>query len=263
MPELPDVEAKKRYLRERILNQRINRVEVNDLRIIRGTDLQDLRKGIEGKQFIAIDRSGKYLVIKTSGLGTLLFHFGLTGDVVYQGERKPLPKYFHAIFYMDDHALYFCDQRKFGKIAYYETQDPNEIKELKKLGPEPLDKAFDFTAFSDRIKRHSSTIHEVLMLQEEIAGIGNIYADEICFHAGIRPNRKANSLSEEEMRSLFDATKSVLRKAVDLNADLEPVSDEFIIPHRATDNICPKDKIPLETQRIGGRTSYYCPNHQK
>lgn len=263
MPELPDVEAKRRYLQGRILNQRISRVEVNDRRVIRGTDFARLKKGVVDKKFTSVERIGKYLILMTDGSGTLLFHFGLTGDVIYQLERGPLPRFFHAIFYMDDHALYFSDQRKFGRIAFYETQNLQDISELRKLGPEPLAAGFDYSTFNRIIKRHDSAIHEVLMMQEEIAGIGNIYADEICFQAGVKPDRSTRNLSDEEIRRLFDATKSVLQKAIEMNADLDPLSREYIIPHRHTDNLCPKGNEHLETAKIGGRTSYYCPSHQR
>lgn len=189
MPELPDVEVKRRYLQERVLNKIIDCLEINDARIIRGTDFKDLEKGVVGRRFTSIDRLGKHLILKTDAGGTMLMHFGLTGDAVYQRQDEPLPPFFHAVFYMNDYALYFCDQRKFGKIAFYDTQNLDEIDELRKLGPEPLEETFDYQTFRQIVGRHAGSIHEVLMMQDEMAGVGNIYADEICFQAGVRPNR--------------------------------------------------------------------------
>lgn len=262
MPELPDVEATKKYLEKRVLNKPVRRVEVDDARIIRGTDFRVLQKGVEDNSFTAISRRGKYLLFKTAK-GTMLVHRGLTGDLTVQSKDEPAPRFTHATFYMDGSALYYKDQRKFGKIAFYETKNWQEIPELAKLGPEPLDKNFDYRQFKEILERHATDIHKVLMMQEEIAGIGNEYADEICFQASVKPDRNADSLSRAEVKTLFDSMKTVLAKAVELNANLAPVASTYIIPHRHTDRICPWDGTRLQSKRVGGRTSYFCPKHQK
>ncbi|TET54507.1 MAG: hypothetical protein E3J54_01955 [Actinobacteria bacterium] len=264
MPELPDVEARRKYLKNRILKQKINRVEVEDARIIRGTRLEDLQEGLENKQFTSVDRRGKYLILNTSDSGSVLIHLGLTGDIIYQGVALDEPRFTRATFYMNEHAFYYTSQRKFGKIAFYKTQNKDEIEELKNLGPDPLDKKFDYRTFINIIKHHATDIHKVLMMQDEIAGIGNVYADEICYQARVRPDRNAAELSEDELKRLFAATKNVLKKAVEMNADLTPLADKYIIPHRRTDGLCPEDKsTKLKSKKIGGRTSYFCPSHQK
>ncbi len=263
MPELPDVEQTKKFLQKRVLNKEITRIEIDDPRIIRGVDFRILQQGIEKKKFTEVKRRGKYLILKTNNSGSLLIHRGLTGNLIETGADENPPRFSHAIFYMDSSALHYVDQRKFGKIAYFDTSDIEKIPDIAKLGPEPLDKDFDFGQFKEILKHHSTDIHKVLMMQEEIAGIGNVYADEICFQSGVRPDRNTNSLKEAEVRKLFENMKSVLKKAVELNADLTSVAGSYILPHRHTDHTCPLDNTHLESKRIGGRTSYYCPKHQK
>lgn len=263
MPELPDVEVRKEYLKEHLVGNLIQKADVLDSYIVRGQDRAYVESGTEGKKVTGAERRGKYIALQLTDNSTLLIHLGMMGDVVVLDELEPEPHFTRAEFSLDSQTFYFTDQRKFGKVHYYPTSNLNDIPEIKKLGPEPLDPDFDFNRFKEITKSHGTAIHKVLMIQEEIAGIGNVYADEICYRAGIKPDKPSSSLSNPELLKLFKSMKDVLSEAIDIDADLSRKPDKYLIPHRHTDNLCPGTNTPLRHKKIGGRTSYWCPEKQK
>ncbi|MBK5093634.1 MAG: hypothetical protein JJE48_08995, partial [Actinobacteria bacterium] len=160
-------------------------------------------------------------------------------------------------------CLHYINMRLIGKVALYPTADETDIPEIAKLGPEPLDRGFTYKKFHDAIGEHETTIHQVLMEQERIAGIGNIFSDEITYRAGVRPDRKVKDLSDDEMRRLYDEMKRVLRRAIELDAELDDHADEFLIPNRVRNGECPRGHGKLVKKTIAGRSSYFCPVCQK
>jgi formamidopyrimidine-DNA glycosylase len=153
--------------------------------------------------------------------------------------------------------------RLIGKVALYPTANEMDIPEIAKLGPEPLDRAFTYKKFRNAIIGRKTTIHQVLMDQERIAGIGNIFSDEITFQAGVRPDRKVKDLSTDEIRRIYGEMKRVLRRAIELDAELDDHADEFLIPNRVRNGECPRGHGKLVKKTIGGRSSYFCPVCQK
>ena len=263
MPELPDVETRRAYIEKTCLGRRIARVKVFDERILEGVTPRALSKGLAGSEFVEVRRRAKFILIPTDKGRTLLMHFGMTGDVLFDEDGSERPMSDRVDFeFADGTVLHFTDHRLFGRIALYNTTEEGKVPDIAKLGPEPLDRAFTFKRFKDMLAGHNTTIHQVLMDQELIAGIGNIYSDEICYQAGVRPNRKPRDIGEDEKRRLFDKTKWTLRRAIDLNADLDDHGDVFLIPHRGKGGRCPHGH-PLESKTIGGRTSWFCPKDQK
>lgn len=264
MPELPDVEARRRYLEATSLGRKIDRVAVLDKRILDRITPAALRNGLKGASFTDTDRRAKYLLVRTDRGSTLLMHFGMTGDLLFRERGQQKPRFSRVEFYFRDWTcLHFLDQRLFGKVALYETTENSEIPDIARLGPEPLSRGFTFKKFNEIVRGHQTTVHQILMEQELIAGIGNEYSDEIAYQAGVRPDRKTSSLTDDEVRCLFDKTKWVLRRAVQLNADLSGHPDLFLIPNRGRDGTCPASGNKLVKKEIGGRTSYYCPSCQK
>jgi len=263
VPELPDVETRRRYIEETSLGRRIARVKVYDDRILHGTSPRTLSKKLSGSKFVQVRRRAKFLLISTDGGRTLLMHFGMTGDVLFDPEGSERPMSDRVDFeFAGGSVLHFSDHRLFGRIAIYETTDESRIGDIAKLGPEPLDRSFTYKRFKDVLAGHNTTIHQVLMDQELIAGIGNIFSDEICYQAGVRPDRKPRDLSEDETRRLFDKMKWTLRRAIVLDADLDGHADVFLIPNRGKGGKCPHGHS-LESKTIGGRTSWFCPTDQK
>jgi formamidopyrimidine-DNA glycosylase len=263
MPELPEVETKRRYIEKTSLGQEIAGIKVSDRRILQGVTPQGLARGLEGQQFESVTRRAKYLMLGTSGGSTVLMHFGMTGDVLHGDAGGVSPKFERVAFdFTGGRTLRYVDMRLFGKIALYQTLDGNDIPDIARLGPEPLGRAFTLKKFADMARSHKVTVHQLLMDQGLIAGIGNLYSDEICYQAKVLPARTAQSLSDEEVRCIYDKIKWTLRRAIDLGADLDEQADVFLIPNRGKGGTCPRGH-PLEKKTIGGRTSWYCPAEQK
>jgi formamidopyrimidine-DNA glycosylase len=254
VPELPEVEARKDYLEKTSLGRKITGVKVLDGRILEDTTPARLGRLLKGASFAEACRRGKYLMVRTDTGGILLMHFGMTGSLMFNRVE------FHL---RPDSVLYFIDQRLFGKIAFHPGGDPQQIPEIARLGPEPLNRTFTYRRFDQIVRSHNTTIHQLLMEQQLIAGIGNIYSDEITYQAGVRPDRRTSHLAENEVRRLYDKMKWVLRRAVELGAELDGEADMFLIPNRKRDGRCPRKHHGLEKKTIGGRTSYYCPTCQK
>lgn len=263
MPELPDVEEKRKYLSKTLLNKNIREIEILDDYTIRGQRKHAIKIGVEGKKITEITRRGKYILFSFDSEGVLLLHLGMTGNVTVQSKQMEKPRFTRVVFNLNSNSFYYSDQRKFGRIGYYQVSNIDEIPEIQKLGPEPLNPEFDLNHFKKIIRSHETTIHQILMMQEEISGIGNVYADEICYHSGIRPDRISNDLSDYELLKIYESMKSVLSEAIKLKADLSSHPEKYLTAHRNTDRLCPGEKIALEHKRIGGRTSYWCPVEQK
>lgn len=273
MPELPDVERRRKYLISTSLGQPIKKVEVFETSILRDISPRKLNQSLVGSSFTQVKRRAKYLLLLTDKGGTLLMHLGMTGDVKYQeaGEEvaRPVktfygPRFARAAFYFNNgRVLYYISQRKLSKISFFNTQDLERIPDIKKLGPEPLSENFTLEEFEKRITRHKTEIHKTLMMQNEIGGIGNVYADEIGFQAGVRPERSSNKLTKTELKNLYTQMRKVLKEAVEVNAEVDRLKDSFIIPHRHGDKKCPRCGENLGSKKIGDRTSYFCPCCQR
>jgi len=227
MPELPEVETIRRDLNEKILNKKITEVVVREKRVVRNR-LSDFSRMLRNQSFRKIDRVGKLLIftVKPKKL-FLLIHSKMTGQLVYVfkeriiagGHTLPeavrgLPnKYSHVIFHFNDGSrLFYNDLRQFG---YLKIIDGEELRVVKKgFGPEPLSKDFKLAGLREIFKGRTASVKAILLNQRLIAGIGNIYADEILFQAGVRPERPARGLTGKEAESVFKASKVILDKAI-------------------------------------------------
>lgn len=263
MPELPDVEVKRKYIESTSMGKAIASVKAPSSRVLKNVTPTSLNSKLKGQELVGTKRRAKFILIQTSGGGTLLMHFGMTGDVSFRAEGEDAPKYCKARFvFSDGSSLFYTDPRMFGRIALYSTQDDSRIPDIAGLGPEPLDRSFTFKKFDSILRSHNTTVHQVLMDQSLIAGIGNIFSDEIAYQASVLSYRKTSDLTDGERRILYDKMKWTLRKAIDLDADLDRRADLFLIPHRGKGGTCPHGH-PLESRTIGGRTSWFCPVEQR
>ena len=263
MPELPEVEVIRRYLEGNSLEKPVTRVAVPDTRVLDNVTPSSLGRGLKRASFVAAHRRGKYILLPTDNEKTLLVHFGMTGDVVFRERGSERPEWNRVEFHFrDGSCLYYTSKRLLGKIALFQTTSESDIPDIARLGPEPLSRGFTFKRFQAIVSPRGSPIHSVLMNQELIAGIGNIYSDEITFQARIRPDRKALGLSDESLRRLFDAMKMVLKQAIKLDTKLDGYPKDWIIPHRTKGGICPICGGDLVKKTIGGRSSYFCPTCQ-
>jgi formamidopyrimidine-DNA glycosylase len=259
MPELPDVEIFKRYLNATSLHQRIARVDVLSVDLLKGVSRREFVRRLKGRRFESTQRHGKHLFVDANGAGWLRLHFGMTGFLrYYKGEEKARTHTRVLFIFAKDHRLAFDDQRKFGEVGL--IKDVDEFLKKRALGPDALD--VDLAEFRDTLGKHRSAVKSVLMNQQLIAGIGNIYADEILFHARIHPAAESARLSENDLKRLFRAMRHVLEKAIEYRADLDRMPKSWLLPYRGKRGKCPRCGRELRSSRISGRTAWFCAHCQ-
>src|SRR5262245_57273478 len=211
MPELPEVETFKRYLDSTSLRQRITTVEVQDAYVLKRISARALARRLKGRRLENSHRHGKHLFVRTGSELWLRLHFGMTGSLEYIRHDEPAPKSARVIFHFANHSrLVFNDQRKFGEIELVEGVD--EFLQTRGLGPDALD--VSLSQFKRVLGKHRGAVKAILLNQELIAGIGNLYADEIVFRARMHPATHAASLNDKNLRQLLRATHDVLEKAI-------------------------------------------------
>jgi formamidopyrimidine-DNA glycosylase len=258
MPELPDVEIFKAYLNRTSLHQTIGSVTVSDVRILEGISAKKLRSRLARKQILGSDRHGKLLFARVDG-AHLVMHFGMTGELQYFKDEGKTPQYARVLIgFTNGFHLAYDSRRKLGRIRLVDEMDRYVAKEG--LGPDAL--ASDFDTFKGALESRQGYLKLALMDQHVIAGIGNIYSDEILFWAGIHPKHKTNDLDQKAWKRLFRAAQQVLHMAIRKRADPDRLPKSYLIPHRGRGGECPKCGAELRTVKIGGRRAYYCPNDQ-
>lgn len=293
MPELPEVETIVRELnlaRPKILGAKILDVWTDWKKIIKKPkDFEEFKKEIKGKKILEIKRRGKNILFWLEGGKILLIHQKLTGHLLYgkwkfgkglpepeiEGPIKsdPVNRFIHfAIFLSNGRQIALSDLRKFAKVALLKE---NELKkELEDLGPEPLDESFTLQKFKEiLVKKKKGKIKQVLMDQNVISGIGNIYSDEILWEAKISPFRDLKELKEKEIETLYFSIKKILKKGIELHG--ESISDfrrldgskgdfdSWRKVYRREGEKCPRCKEKIVAKKIGQRTAHFCPNCQK
>lgn len=284
MPELPEVETIKRGLDQKIKGKTISDVLVLDKKILELTEKKFL-SAIKNSKIENIERRAKNLIITLSNGPYLLLHLKMTGQLLFSGEIKSEkerdflanPEFRHArlvFFFKGGGALVFNDLRRFGYVKLIAQADFAEVLGAKKLGPEPLEKDFTIDKFKGILKKYPKRkIKQVLMDQTAIAGIGNIYSDEICFYAKVSPLRPAGKLSEAEISRIYEGVKKILSKAIELrgtsvgdyldaSGEKGGYAKELKVYGREKEK-CLGCGETIKRIKIGGRSSFYCPKCQK
>jgi formamidopyrimidine-DNA glycosylase len=282
MPELPEVETIRVGLQKYLVGHRIADVEIRLPRIFSG----EIKK-IIGAKVIAVRRLGKGLLVDLDNGYSIAVHVKMTGQMLYKKktegtgeteERKvnieTLPdKYTHIILSLDNNAtLFYRDMRQFGWIKILSTQDAQDMPFFKSLGPEPL-KDLTLEKFKAIILRNKTNIKVLLMDQKKISGIGNIYANDALFVAGIDPRRYSASLSQEEQLKLFKAVERVLKKGLRSGGASERDYvdalggkgnyQNFFQVYNKKGKPCKDCGTIVEKISLGGRGTFYCPKCQK
>ena len=260
MPELPEVETYKRYLDMTSLNQVISNVIIIDNRVL-GSEEKYFKKELKGKKFENSTRHGKYLIVNLNPK-YLILHFGMSGDLEYFSSEDPKPAYSKIIFeFNNGNSLAYISRRMFGRL--YISDDINSFLIKKKLGPDAY--KMDLDEFDKSLIRRTTNAKTALMNQSIIAGIGNIYSDEILFQSKINPKMKIDQIYQNKilLRTLFDKIKSVLSYGIEKKGVLNTYSKDFLIPYRKKEAICPICKTIIERYDIIGRRGFYCPKCQK
>lgn len=263
MPELPEVETVTRSIAP-LVGRRIVSAEFRCLRILRGGDPDRMSAALAGRKIAGVKRYGKFIVASLGGGGYLTIHLGMTGRLLLGG---PTGKHTHAILTLDKGVLLYDDSRQFGCIEY-SSEFP---KRVARLGPEPLEIGVeDFIA---GLKRRKTSVKALLLNQAFVRGIGNIYADEALFRAGIHPQAMATRLRADRARKLHAAIGEVLSQAIEAGGssisdyvDAEGRKGFFQFQHRVyqrTGEPCVKCGAPVKRLIIAQRSSHFCARCQK
>lgn len=261
MPELPDVEVFCRYFSETSLAQKIEGVNA-EAAVLDEISEKELEHAMEGSKFCSAQRHGKYMfaTLSTSSL-SLALHFGMTGFLKYlEPEEKKPPHTRMLVYFSNGCGLAFDCRRKLGRIRL--IRDTRKFLREKDLGPDALDTGLDVREFQRRLARARGYIKSALMNQSIIAGIGNIYSDEILYQARIHPKEKTGDLSESEFEAVYNAMQRVLSAAIEAGADPEKMPPGFLIPFRHTEAACPSCGQKIEKISVSGRKGYFCPGCQ-
>ena len=287
MPELPEVETLKLGLKKYLVGHKIEDVEIRVPKIFQG-DVQN----VVGAKVVGVKRVGKGLIIELDNDFDLVVHLKMTGQMIYRGSETAnviisqkaggvIPgKHSHIIFTLDKNAkLYFNDLRRFGYIKIIKKDEVKVLPFFKEMGPEPFDKpdfgqkTLNLKDFQSILGKSGLVIKVLLMDQKKIGGIGNIYANEALFKAGINPKRRAKDITKSEAEKLYKAIFEVINKGLKYGGS----SDENFVNVLGQDgeyqqhflaygqekkkcSIC--DAI-IEKIQLGGRGTYFCPKHQK
>lgn len=255
MPELPDVEHLKTYFDSTSLHQTVTRISVCDNRVLEDISEKDLNTGLDGAQFESSRRYGKYLFALTGSGPVLVLHFGMTGFLAYYEERNDDDSHDRMVIdFEKGHHLAYVNQRLLGTVSL--TEDIGSYIKKKDLGPDADD--IDRDVFIKKIEESNAMAKSAIMDQNLIAGIGNVYADEILFQANVHPKTTASDLSGKEMKKLYSRMKHVLRVATRNQGDHERFPDTWIIPRRSEGAECPSCGGNVEKIKVSGRTGYFC-----
>lgn len=260
MPELPDVEIFKRYLDATSLHQRIADVDVRNAYILKETSARELARELKGRRFESSRRHGKHLFVRAGDKLWLRLHFGMTGSLEYFRNDKRASRHARVIFiFANNHRLAFDDQRQFGQIGL--LKDVDEFLKKRALGPDVLE--IGISQFKEILGKRRVAVKSILLNQKLIAGIGNIYADEILFYARMHPATETSHLSDKARTKLFHATRYILKKAIAAKADANQMPESWFLPHRGKGGKCPRCGRKLKSATIGGRTAWFCAHCQK
>jgi formamidopyrimidine-DNA glycosylase len=298
MPELPEVENLRLGLARKILGQKIKRIEIRKPKLVSGKGnmrvvSQKMAKafieGLTGETITDIDRRAKNLLFRTKRGRILLVHLKMSGQFVYRERgrnlvegghpieisEKDLPnKHTHLIFELSKGTLFYNDTRMFGYLLYY----PDAARFEKEnhfggLGLEPLDPAFTLEYFRTVLKDKKGKLKTVLMNQSVVTGLGNIYADEVCFMASVRPVRQVSSLTSGEIAKVYEAIRVIIPKAIEQGGSsvatyrlLDESRGNYAREHKVygkTGERCMACDKPLRTVQVNNRTTVFCGYCQK
>jgi formamidopyrimidine-DNA glycosylase len=274
MPELPEVEVVRRDLEREVVGKKIKGVDVDGMRSIRRyRQRKQFTAELDGRKITAVSRRGKYIVMKLDDGNALIVHLGMSGQLLRaKSSRETAPKHTHVtITFTQGGQLRFVDPRTFGEmfVTPYDGMD-DAVEELAHLGIDPLESAMSWDYFGELVSQRHVKLKAALMDQKFLAGIGNIYSDEILFNAGLRWDRMSDSLSPEEIRRLYRALIETLQDAVkhrgssladEQYVDLFGKKGEYQLHHKVyarEGQACLRCRHVIVRQKTGGRSTFFC-----
>lgn len=273
MPELPEVETVRRTLEKNICGKEIESVQIYNDDVLDGVSSADFKTLLIGNRVDAVDRRGKYLIFCLADGNRLILHLRMTGRAVYFNEKPLIDRHCHVIIgFKNGGGIYYQDVRRFGRFCPIGSGGKTE-KGLQSLGPEPFDRKFTVNYVREGFHGRRCPVKARLLDQHFIAGIGNIYADEILFEARVYPEKYCDELTNCQMKRIKKAAEKILAKAVehrgttfsdyrDGNGEAGEHADYLKVFHR-DGQPCPVCGTVIEKIKCGGRTTSFCPKCQK
>lgn len=274
MPELPEVETVKRILSPQICGHYITGVTVSRLEVLAHPTVDEFNNLTKLAVIQRVERLGKYLIICLANGCSILVHLRMTGQLLCTPAEYPVKPHTHVVFQLDNtQELRFTDVRRFGRIWLKRAEEQDTFSGIHKLGVEPFDKAFGREYLKSKLGNRRISIKQGLLDQTVIAGLGNIYADEALFMAGISPNRSSAEMKEADWQALTNAIPQILVKAIANNdmSEMEYLFSEgkeyrnsnFLEVYGRAGEPCRHCSTPIKRIKIGGRSSFYCSQCQK
>ena len=269
MPELPEVETVKEKLKKELLHKRINNIKIFYDGII-ATDINAFKKNIINEEIVDIKRRGKFLIFELEKF-YLVSHLRMEGKYFIKNINDEISKHEHVIFYFDDFTLRYHDTRKFGKMYLVEKDKLLTDTPLSHIGLEPWDSLLTVNYLKEKFNNNHH-IKTLLLDQDIIAGIGNIYADEILFKSMINPMKHGKDLSDDELNNIIINTKLVLEQGIkNKGTTIHSFSSlggignnqNYLLVHTRVGEKCANCGNIIVKTRVNGRGTYYCPVCQK
>lgn len=274
MPELPEVETIRRIIEPQVSGRVIKKVEVLNKQIIASSDAEQFVESLTEQKFSRMDRRGKFLIFQFKNEDQLFLHLRMTGQLLATPNDYPAEKHTHLVLHLDNGMqLRYIDVRRFGRFWYIGKDEPTDITGIDKLGLEPFDEKLTAEYLKSRLSRKKKPIKEMLHDQSVVAGIGNIYSDEILYRCGIYPETRCMELSDTDWEQLSHEIPHELSLAIEENKmsaeeylagkGKEYRNTSFLQVYGHAGKTCPICGSSFEKITIGGRSSCYCPICQK
>ncbi|MDO4542850.1 MAG: bifunctional DNA-formamidopyrimidine glycosylase/DNA-(apurinic or apyrimidinic site) lyase, partial [Bacillota bacterium] len=271
MPELPEVETVKNTLLPKIKNKTITKVEVAHSGVLKNAEAGEFKEYLEGQIIEDMERRGKYMIFRLSHNKAMVLHLRMTGQCVYFEAEPPALDHCHVTIYLQHGGLYYRDVRRFG--GFWIGDDIKALGSgIENLGPEPLGEDFNSDYLQGAVAKKNAPIKSILLDQSIVAGIGNIYADEIAFGAGVNPLKPGDKLSPQEIEDIIAATKEILTLSIanrgttfsdyrDGYGDKGSFQNYLKIFQRSGEP-CAKCGTVVQRTKCGGRGTSFCPKCQ-
>ncbi len=289
MPELPEVETIVRELRKKIVGLKITDVWADWPKTLKQAGgIDNFKKQVKNKKILSVRRRAKYVIMDIVGKKTLFIHQKISGHLLY-GKWKTVNGKWQSVvsgplkedrqngyirfmlMFNNSYQLGLSDPRRFGKVILVDNDKVKDLKEISGLGPEPLE--INFNQFKKLFEKKKGRIKQVLMDPRFIAGIGNIYADEILWSSGLHPFSRVENLNEKDLKKIFSFTVKILKKAIKYQGSS---MDDYRMPsgekgsfqnlqnaYQLTGERCKKkDGGIMQRLKLGGRSAHFCPQHQ-
>ena len=274
MPEMPEVEIIRRYLDTQVAGKKIINLTILLPRMIKWPDVEGFRALVTGRTIKGMNRRGKYLLMELDNASKVVFHLRMTGRLVYEPAGDTNDHHARVIFHLQDGAsLVYGDTRTLGTIHGLKPQELGMLKGLAEMGPEPLSAEFTAEYLYQTVNQRKVAIKSFLLNQKYIGGIGNIYADEALFLAGIHPLRPANSLTQTECGKLWESVNKVIADGIaDGGTTFRDYQNgeggkgshqEHLYVYGRKGEQCRSCGALLERIIVGGRGTHFCPHCQE